>query len=276
MSFRDLILRVAVEVGLSDDSSGVPAIPSDPGDLATVKRAVNDGIALFARANPQWRWMEPEVSLTLDQTGASSANIGGLTNEYSLPWYCQGAPITDWIITSADNGISGRLLTTSIDRVRDYLATYPESSGRPIMAAHVVWRPGDGTALDRPRWKVVLDRIPDSNYILTATFRVVNSALVELDDRHLAGAQHDQSIVDAGVWAYWRSKAEADPGVRQWASDRFDRALAESTRLDLRQRERVLGDMEDPSIDTSDVADAYWAGEVYARPPMYSNGVLIS
>lgn len=264
MSFADLILRVAVEVGLSDETGTVSAIPSDPGDLAKVKRAVNDGLALFARAWSRWRWMEPEVTLTMDPTGAASNCVPGTTNEYVLPWFCQGAPLTDWVTTVDPNGLGTRVSSTSIERVRAYRADGVDYQSRPCMVAHVVHQGGT-----RPLWKAVFDRDPDAAYTLTARFRIVQPPLVELDDRHLAGAQHDQSIVDAGVWAYWRSKHEADPGVRGASEARFNRAVAESISLDSRQRETNLGAMCDPS--TEDFLPPEWN-----QAPIYYNGVLVN
>lgn len=267
MSFGDLILRVAVEVGLSDTSGGVDAIPSDPGDLAKVKRAVNDGIGLFARAWAKWRWMEPEVTLTMDPDGEAPECVPGTSNEYVLPWFCQGSPLTDWITTVDPNGIGTRVQSTSIERIRAYRSEDSDYQGRPGMAAHVVHQPGNGQSLNRPRWKVVFDRNPDSAYVLTARFRVAQPSLVELTDRHLAGSQHDQSVVDAAVWAYWRGNHEADAGVRGSAQERFNRAVAESVSLDSRQRESNLGPMLDPSI-CDDAAPIEWN-----HAPLYVNGV---
>lgn len=268
MSFADLILRVAIEVGLSDESGTTAAIPSDPHDLDKVKRAVNDGLQLFQRANPKWKWMEPEVTLLMDRTGAASNAVPGTTNEYILPWYCQGAPLNDWVTIDDPNGIGTQVQSTSIERIRAFRSLDDQYEGRPCMVAHVVHQP-TGEGLRRIRWKAVFDRNPDTNYLLVAKFRVVQPPLVELNDRHLAGSQHDQSVVDAGVWAYWRSKAEADPGVRRMAEERFNRAVLESAAIDTRQTDRNLGPMLDPSVEEPGFIE-------WNHAPVFINGVQTS
>lgn len=70
LTFRDLIIEVAIKLGVAyygADGDGEPQVPQDVHDLHEVKRHVNNGIRMFMAAGPPngWRWARPTHSLTL-------------------------------------------------------------------------------------------------------------------------------------------------------------------------------------------------------------------
>ena len=79
------------------------------------------------------------------------------------------------------------------------------------------WRPSISTrGADRRAWEMIFYPDPDAAYTIEATFRVFAPKMVTKTDRHVMGAAHDQTVVDAAFWAMsaWTVRSRVAPAVR--------------------------------------------------------------
>lgn len=270
MTFRDLILRVAEAGGLCDYPEGEDneaAIPTDPHDLDLCKRSVRDGLEQFYRAHKKWTFLQPEVSMTLSTDASSPASINDDPARYRLPWFVCGA--SSGVITWANpvGSWGGTLQLTNPERVMAAAANNPDSTGHPQLAC-ILPAPQNVavTTGDRQGWELRVWPKPDANYELKARFRVFPRRLEDLDERHVAGAMHDQTVVSFAVWVLKRRDAETNPGVLAVYKREADEALAASIALDAPNTPRLLGRAYDSGILEDTIGRArglpagYWNG----------------
>lgn len=259
LTFRDLILRVAEETNfaLYDDSSpdSPAAIPTDRVVLDKIKRAVNDGIDLLARAYTKWTSLRPQVSFLMSTDGTGPLNLKNpITQEpdpsiYRLPWYITGRPINGWNFASTGSNFTGRVQDCDPERI-DYYQRASQTSSYPRFAS-IVPSPSTGdTGADRQTKAVRFWPSPDQAYQITARFLIHPPPMIELDDRHIFGASHDQTVLAFAMLSFKRHDAK-DASMRATYQDRADRALAESIRIDQEGAPRTMGSMTDPSIESS-------------------------
>lgn len=253
MTFGDLIARVARECHCAAyDSNGVAVAPTDKGDLAAVKESIWDGCDDFYKGiDPRdgrahrWHFLSPVVSLTLSAAGTSPANINADPARYRLPWYVTAAPVGVWHWSGEDSGYTGQAQSVTPENVIQRHEACP-TTGRPQLVAV---RPtyGRATVQDRQGWELHVYPDPDQSYTLRARFPVWPRRMESLDERHLAGAPHDQAIVAFAVRAFKR-RDKTDAAMLALIERRAAEAMAGSIELDLLNAPDTLGVLIDPSM----------------------------
>lgn len=266
LTFRELLTRVAEECDWAYYDPNNPDSPADiPRDrqlLDKMKRGVNDGLRRLYRAY-SWSFLRPAVSIPLTTDGAGPFNIDSDATMYALPWNVQGRPLNGWQWGLTDQTISGKAADCSIEAVNlKHLSV--NSIGYPQMIGLAPF-PQSGDSGDRQRYYFRVWPTPQDAYTVQATFLQTPIAMVQLTDRHVAGAMHDETVLAFALLAVKEHDAK-DPAMRQTYKDRADRALAESIRVDQENVPRSIGRMSDPSIE-------YGGTRRYVRPGLdYVNG----
>lgn len=261
LSFQDIILRVAEEAGFAFYDSSSPdtpaAIPQDRQILDKIKRSINDGIDRMARAYPKWTSLRPQVSFALAPNGDGPLNIpnnltlaaGGTTNDpslYRLPWYITGRPVNGWQWSSQGSNFAGFAKDVSPEEL-DFRQRASQTASFPLMAAIVPSSMKGDPGSDRQTKAVRFWPSPDQAYLVTARFLVYPAKLVALQDRHIFGAAHDQTVLAFALWALKEHDAK-DAGMRATYQARAANALAESIRIDQEGVQLDLGMMTDPNL----------------------------
>lgn len=267
-TFQDLILRVAENVGLPyypDQADNRAQIPVDPHNLDIVKRAINDGSDNVLRAYPHWTWASMPFEFTLYPDGDGPQNLEEDAGRYLLPWCVSGNPQDGWVYAS--DGISGVIVPTSRETVFAMRAADPDASGTPTMACVTAIQNPGKIKNQRQSFQVVFWPKPSQSMTVSATFRYMPRPMVELGERHPAGAIHQQTFVDAGTAAFWNRPSSDQKQAEYW-QQRSDKSIAQSILLDQQNTPKNIGQFFDPSC----MYDGVW------RPidsTMYLNGTAI-
>lgn len=248
LTFQDLILRVAREVGYAvakADGSGED-IPSGK-ILQRIKDAINDGREDFYRAYPHWTFLREGISIALSTT-PTAWNVEGDTTRVRLPWYVQIPPLTEWIYSLVSGGAGGRVRVVHLDDVlRAYANTADLTSGLPMMIAQEHSPGADHQpGVRRPIIMRVWPK-PDQSYTLTAeSGRVVFAKMMDLSDREPAGSMHDQAIISRAIYRFRRAN-NADNAMLKRLDEDSQAEFARSIALD-QQNVPDMGVMHDPSV----------------------------
>lgn len=256
MTYRDVILRVAEE---SDYAFYDPSSPDSPADipqdrqiLDKIKRAVNDGIDRLARAMPKCFALRPQFSFDMSPTGQSPFSLLNPLNGqndgqyYRLPYYINSRPIQGWQWSSQTSNFAGFAQDCDPEQL-DRQARTAAISSYPTLASMVPYGPTGDTG-DRQTKAVRFYPAPDQNYRITARFLITPPKMVDLSDRHIFGASHDQTVVAFALWSFMEHDAK-DPAMRATYEARANRALAESIAIDRENAQVSLGSMNDPGIN---------------------------
>lgn len=256
LTFKDLILRVAEECGLAyydpSDADSPAAIPVDRQILDLIKRSVNDGIDRMARAYPKWTSLRPQVQIVMTPDADGPLNLNNpVTGEadasiYRLPWYITGRPVNGWQWSSQDSGFSGFARDVTPEEV-DHFQRSQSGTGYPRLAAIVPSLIKGDAGADRQTKAVRFWPTPDQAYIVTGRFLVHAAKMVGLEDRHIFGASHDQTVLAFALWAFKEHDAK-DPAMRSTYEARAMRALAESVKIDQESVQLDGGRMTDPDL----------------------------
>lgn len=251
MTFQELIVRVAEAAGVADYSSGgVAAVPSSASSLDLCKRMVNDGYQKFisgARTQNKktytgWTFLKPLTTITLAPDGAGPLNIDASPSRYRIPIPVVANP-QEWTISETTSSFSTTANVTGIDRVWSMLASNV-TTGRPVLAALAPVLPK--VPGEAPGWEVVFWPKPDKAYQATARFRLQPRRMVALEERHVAGAEHDQTIIAMSIAAMKvRNKSEDAAGAVAEADMFMDASIA----MDLQRVPATAGPMRDPSVE---------------------------
>lgn len=246
MTFDELALTLAEDVGYAEfnDSTGLAELPEGQ-TLAMLRRAVNEGYMKLARANPKWRVLMQQYSLTFDAAGTGPLNVGGRPEVYALPPCIQHAPIDDWTYDRDDASVYTGCVVTSIKRVNDKYAAAGDTTGIPSECA-IVSGQSDGNG--RPVLNCLFYPKPDNAYTVTATFRITPVRMIEGADRHVFGSQHDEAIRLLAL-AHWRSRDEEQAGsdLARRAVEEANEAVAQSILLDRQLAPRRIAPLRDSS-----------------------------
>lgn len=272
-SFGDLIREVAEDAGLADQSGSVPAIPSDPATLDIIKRAVNKGYREFLRIDPQWSFLNRSLVIVTSSEGTGPDCIGGDNAVVRLPRWVQGVPATPFEYID-ENSIYCRLVMVDYATLQGKRQRYPEVGTpefgcvRHIDAPGSMIGPGSGRVM-----ALYLYPTPDAAYTLESTARVLPYDMVELEERHVAGAEHDQTIKAFALKAL-HSGPHEDPAKKQACIDEAALQLDISKKADARARVGIKGRVRDPLMVQRDSAgrddhapgdsSRYWT--VYGQP----------
>jgi|GEM_PF-2500419 len=241
MRLADILLEVGEEVNALDydATTGLAQLPT--GELlAKIRRHVNAGYRYFARSNPRWTWLEHRVVLTLDPTGKGPDNIEQDPARYRLPDYIQGRPKGNWTFIDEISAYE-TVLDTSWDYVRQRFAVTNNTTGTPRLAGISVYQPEIG----RQGWQVLFWPSPGTAFTIEAQFRIRPRKLINLDDRLMAGSDHDEAIIKCAV-EDWRRMDEDDPTAWERAQQARDQAIRASILIDLENVPGRLGRWTDP------------------------------
>ena len=232
-------LRLAQEVGLAVmvTADGLPcdaALPAGP-TLAKIDRAVQEAVQLFLLADPMWSFLTQTLTLRLDAAGKGPDNVAGDAGRYRLPNALRGGP-QRWVLSQ--DGQPSSIWNVADSTVAAVLAAQAMGPGCPHCAA-IRPIPNPEDAIGGAAWEVVVGPKPADAYTLTGTFSI-NWQWTEGAERHIFGAEHDQTLYLMAVAAFRRADGQTGPQA-QLNQTLADRALAQSIRLDKDRRPKQLG-----------------------------------
>ena len=247
-TFRTLVAQFAEQIGVASfgaDGRGEPGIPATVHELAICKSYVNSGYKDFLQADADWTFLNDEVILTLDPAGAGPFNVNGDPARYRLPQHCTGHPRGNWRfrddLTSARQVICRPMDVIDAKRQGIVRTGVPELAGvRGIPSGPLA---GKGS-------EVVFYPAPDAAYTLVGLYRVLPYDLVDLDQRHVAGAEHDNTVLAAALHK-WAQRDGDEPSKIERGGE-YARLMALSKDIDRRKRTRNFGRMRDPSTSRAD------------------------
>lgn len=249
LTLEQLMLRVADDAGLLEYSGTTEALPDDPLILAKLKRAVNDGLRQLRRDNPRWSWLDLLVELQLRPDGDGPLNLAGRPELYRLPrgvTACRPKGGRWWY---TDSSASGTTIEDTAEQVVRRRFAIQDTSGDPFMAACFAHE-NEGPSRDNPQrvWAVIFYPKPATAHTVGAIFRTLARELVDLHERHEAGAEFDDAVVAYALWKWWQGDA-TDGGKLALRKQEAAEALASAMRLDLENKPRTLPQIRDPSFD---------------------------
>lgn len=249
MTLAAMMLELAEDVGLAyygADGRQAPSLPQDAGSLAKLRSYVNKGYREFLAADPRWSFTRTTEELELSPDGTGPRNIDGDPARYRLPPYMRGIPASTPAYIDQISSITHCALRDASTVLRNIQAI--KASGVPRMCAvRPIPNPGGITSAEHTHYEMIFYPAPDAKYRLSWLVRVHPYSLVDDNEPHVAGSEHDRAIM-AAVSKCWRDKFSDDPGeianaVREWVN------LLEASRANDREtRTRNFGRMTDPSI----------------------------
>lgn len=263
-TFGDLLLEMAVELGLARLTSTAgadqePALPTDGSVLFKLRQRLNQGYRSFIngedpipsqdhREKPytQWTFLTRTVVITFDPTGNGPLNLDGDAGRYRLPDSITGAPKQGWTLNNNGLYANTRVMSVTIERIRDELARSGTITGCPMWATTRPI-PSPDSSLNGKAWEVVVAPRPSGTMTMTTEFRVAVRDLKDLDQLHIAGPEHDSTILLYALWTWYRRD---DPSNKHYGrlAAAASQALRSSMEIDKRSRPMVVGLMQDPGV----------------------------
>ncbi len=259
-TFGRLILEVAEDAGLADQTGAVAAIPSDAATLDRVKRAVNKGYQEFIRHDPQWSFRARAFVITTNSSGASHDSVNGQTGVIRLPRWLQRAPDVPFYFVD-ENSVYSQLVPFTYAHVRSQQQRYPDEGVPSMYAVHPLESPdgmvgpGSGVA-----WALYLWPTPDAAYQIESQGFVYPYEMVELEERHIAGAEHDQTIKAFALKQLYSGPHE-DPAKKRDCAEAAKEQLALSLAADMPQRVGIKGRLRDPRMLAAETRNPYAPGD---------------
>lgn len=248
-TFGELMLDLALRAGLEEYESagtGAPILPTDKSDLALLRKWTNDGYKRFLRSDPDWTFCIEPITLTLSPDGKGAYNIDSDPGRYLLPFPIRSRPRGNWRFKDTSTPAS-QVLDYSARRVLLERQAHQGMSGIPEKAGCRRRPSGEGVNQSRIEWEVIFFPNPSGPFVLENDFRIPPYDLVEFDEHHVAGADHDHAIV-MSAWDLWQAEDADDAEEAKRAHDEWMEAFAQSKALDARNRTRKHGRLVDPSI----------------------------
>lgn len=196
-TFEWLIRWVAEKYGVADQNSAVSGIPTDAHNLDKVKRAVNDGYREFIGLDPEWTFRNRTFTIATNSAGTGPENVGNSAAIYRLPRWVQRKPRGEfqYLDVSSQYPIIIPVDLKTIRARRQVNAI----SGPPQYCCVQPTDPADGFAGEGTTFTVIFWPAPDATYELESTAYAVPYDMVELGERHIAGAEHDLTIAAYGL-----------------------------------------------------------------------------
>jgi hypothetical protein len=253
LSFSDLIIRVAEYLGMAyygASGAEVAQVPQDAHDLELCKRLVNDGYRKFINSNPRWQFLTPTISVTF---------VAGQT-AYALPDGFYGSILKPW--TYPPDGPRIDIAETTEAMIRDWSAG-GDVSGDPSYVAYRPTTPITNTTTGS-RWEAVFWPTPGAVYTVTTRARLYPEKLSDLSDKHIAGFQHDETIIAAALAEAERQRNDTT-GVQ---AANFKDSLSRSLLLDKEAAPKRLGGYGDRSDDRMVATRPYTGVDTYNNNPV--------
>ena len=274
----DLMLDLAEEVGLAryTDENGDKiemALPTDPTILSKLRRRVNAGYMQFLsgidpvngadKRYSKWAFLEREVPIKLDPTGTGPFNVAGDAGRYRLPAGVRCRPKSAWMLDTGGMYDGYTVVDTDAASVTAQLTRTSESTGCPsISACRPIDNPdGQVGGTGGAAWEVIMAPRPDAVMTLTGQFLLQPREMRDVDERHIAGSQHDQTI---RMLAFLDWLRRDDPARARDQAQFASSALKSSIDLDKQMHARVRTRVTDPSCQIS-YAGCLTRGDVVAR-----------
>lgn len=240
----EIAVRAGRRFGMTNEQDrAVTGYPIDRQYQDQLMEAVNSGYRRFIRDYDRWRWLRAHVQITLMPEGDGPLNINADSARYRLPPGIESSPIEDWTyITSGSDGT--KLRSCDFDLIRRQYATTTALSGRPYLAAVAPLRDyqnqSDGDQ-DSTAWQLIVYPRPTEQLTIEARFAVHPPELVKLEDRHMAGAFHDMTIISAVQYELALMDETMNAGVLGGYLAEYQRSLAASIKIDEKNGPRYLG-----------------------------------
>jgi len=231
LTFQDLIIRVAEQLGVADYTNTVAAVPTDALDLERCKRRVIDGWRRFYDSNPSWYWCLQTFSITFDTAGTSDIVVDSAAWRYYMPDGFHGDMVGPLVYTN-DDAPRIQILEATVTEILSARAA-SSHTGHPSRYA---LRP----LLNDPhhRWEVVFYPTPGAADTVTGRCRVFPNMLIQLTDRVNCGPAFDEAVLAA-------CKAEAEGQRIEGAvamQGKWAEALVRAVASDRRSAPNNLGD----------------------------------
>lgn len=249
---QDLLIRLAESAGCAvyenpeDANDNTARIPTNPHDLDKCWRALNDAISYLSRVRT-WRCLMYRSQISIGSDGTAPLCLDSRPGVYALPWYFDTAsPAVDWHISDSAGSLVSIVTMTDINTVRRHLLA-GTGSGRPVLAAVVPGVSGSPGASSRKGWQIHLAPIPDQSYTMESEIRLRATKMVSLEDRHVFGAIHDETLLSVAKWMIARDQRSDAENVALLKAE-ADEAIATSIRIDIENTPPTLGLMTDPGV----------------------------
>ena len=249
-TFQQLMLELADPFGLAEYGAAgdeVAQLPDDAETLRKLKTCVNNAYKLFLRSDPNWTFLIYPQVITTNSDGLGPDNIDGDAARYRLPPPIRTKPQTNLVFM--DHVAWGEVQTWTPRLVRNRQQSRT-TTGRPQYAGYRKIPVAEGIDEPKVSWEVLFWPTPDGVYSLEGEFRILPYDMVDLDEQHVAGADHDYAILAAAKYLWAKDDSERANELATYAAD-WAQALNDSKALDKRlrpTRERVL---RDPSVEPS-------------------------
>lgn len=255
-TFQQLMIELAVPFGLAEygaDGKGAAALPDDVEDLRALKTCINNAYKLFLRSDPDWTFLFYPVVITTNADGLGPDNLDGDAARYRLPPPLRTKPQTNLVYLD-QTWRGGEVMTWTVRLVRNR-QQITKRTGRPQIAGYRPIPVAEGVDAQKNAWEVIMWPTPDGVYELEGSFRVLPYDMVDLDEPHVAGADHDLAILAAAKWFWVKDDSEKESEAMKYKADWME-ALAASRVLDKRLRTTRERQLRDPSIDPPRVRGA--------------------
>lgn len=253
LTFRRLVELTAEYrgMGIYGDEDEEAGLPADPEDLRIAVNIVEQAWSAFLMADGEhrWRFLSRIAYIQLNADGEGPDNVDGSASLYRMPWDFTGQYSGEFYFEpDSDMGLVRIIQPEQLGRMQQV-----ESSGIPRYAAFRPLRRGQHSS----RFAVEFYPTPGSNDGLYLNIAGQPMAW-ELEDRHIAGAAHDQTLIQA-----CKAMAELDqtdrPGT-QYAL--YESMLARSIKFDKRTGPRNIGLL----IDPANLTDGYLSDAYFGHP----------
>lgn len=245
-TYERLIREVAEKLGLADQTGTVSAIPSDPNHLDQCKRAVNRGYHTFIRLFPQGSFRNRRFTITTNSTGTEPDNIDGDAAIYRLPRWLTRKPSAEFQYTDRNFPFRSIVEVTRREIVAARQLNPNNAPPRMYQVQPIDARDGmnngAGGAL-----QVTFYPTPNAAYTLESGGYVYPYDLIEMGERHIAGAEHDLTIAALAVKEFCDNPHE-DPDKRRWATEEAASQLALSREIEKGAKVGNQGRMSDPRM----------------------------
>jgi hypothetical protein len=247
-TFQQLMIELGepfglIEYGTAGDEAA--QLPTDAETLRKLKTCVNNAYKLFLRADPNWSFLILPHVITTNSDGLGPDNLEGDAARYRLPSPIRTKPQTNLVFLGTSGQGEVQTWTPRLIRNRQQAQ---EGSGMPQLAGFRRVETSDGIDTAKIAWEVIFWPTPDGVYELEGEFRVLPYDLVDLGERHVAGADHDYAILAAAKWLWVKDDSSEQATLATYAAD-WAQALADSRTLDKRLRPVRERQLRDPSVD---------------------------
>lgn len=255
MTFGEILLEMAVRYGVAiyPEDGGAATLPdASSEDYRQLVTAANRGYSRFLHRR-EWTFLTRPLELLLYPSGDGPYNIDGDPARYRIPHWCRGGPA---------GGGSWRYT----DRMSAYIVIMPDEfeavtrmhnqatgSGNPTVYGIGSVEGRGGMGQPETDQELILWPTPGAAYTIRADFYLAEHKLISLAQRHIAGAEHDESILCEGMWALYECDAAAPE--RDGALNARNESVGNSIRMDTAKTLGLKGKLRDtttrPNVTTS-------------------------